>query len=423
MISLANLVKEAKQSPGAAEEQLLVILRDVFPELNVKIVAINTGSEVSLNSINGILTSEGNRRLFFKFHAEEGETQSLIGGEYYRADLLDKLGWNIVKPIAVSTKPGRQCLVYEERHEPTAYEAFGEQDDLYLRTGAYDGGVVKGLLAAEEKYLVKAAGIMTRTLEPASPETASAPLLQLFSHRLIGAGGATPRVDLFYSGKLVTLPDGSKAAFDDVAVKKWVVNGCEMPHTLADIIRLSKKHLAVSALARGPTVVSHGDDHNGNKFYTAGEFITFDPAFAGRHPALLAPIKGTMHNAPLHPFWYYKPGRVHDLIQASFSINADRIEVMHNADKVLASPLRNQLIGLHMEHAWQPLLDELARKNMLPGNWRTIIKCAAFCCPFLAVNMIDPARLPEHPKLSLFNLSKCVETFHRPEWEALRPVS
>jgi hypothetical protein len=226
---------------------------------------------------------------------------------------------------------------------------------------------------------------------------------------------------LFYTGKSVMLPDGSKVVFEEIAAKKWFVNGREMPHTLAEIIALSKKHLAVASLIKGPTVISHGDDHNGNKFFADGEFITFDPAFAGRHPVLLAPIKGTMHNGPLHPFWYYKPGRVHDLIEAKFSVNPDRIEVTHNADKILATPLREQLIALYMKYTWKPLLDQLAQKSMLPEDWRITVKCAAFCCPFLAMNMIDAGRLPEHPRLSLFNLMKCVEAFYMPEWDDLRP--
>jgi hypothetical protein len=420
MTSLANLVKDAKQTPEAAERELLPILREVFPELGVAKLAINTGSEVSLNSINGILTTKDNRRLFFKFHAEEGETQSLVGGEYYRAELLADLGWNVIKPIAVSTKPGRQCLVYEERRDPTAYDVFGEQDDFFLRTGKYDDGTVKSLLAAEEEYLKKATEIMIRTLEPAAPETAKAPLFQLFSHRLIGAGGAVPRVDLFYTGKQVTLPDGKQIAFEDIALRKWVVNGREMPETLAAILALAKKYLAVEELIKGPAVISHGDDHNGNKFFSGGEFIAFDPAFAGRHPALLAPIKGTMHNGPLHPFWYYKPARVQGLFKVSCSIGAERLEVTHNADKILASPLREQIVRLHIDYAWRPLLQELQRRELLHDNWRMIVKCAAFCCPFLAVNMIDAGRLPAYPQLSVFNLLKCVEAFHAAEWEALR---
>jgi len=421
MSALEQLVKDAKQTPAEAERALLPLLREVFPDLNIATIAINAGSEVSLNSINGILTTDKSRRLFFKFHAEEGETQSLIGGEYYRAGLLDKLGCKVTKPVAVSTKPGKQCLVYEERHDPLAYDVFGEQDDVYMRTGTYDDGVVNSLLAAEEKYLRHAAGIMKDTLEPASPDTAKATLLQLFSHRLNSANGAVPRVDLFYTGKPVTLPDGSTAVFEDIAAKKWIVNGRDMPQSLAEIIAFSKKHLSVEELIKGPTVISHGDDHNGNKFFAGTEFITFDPAFAGRHPALLAPIKGTMHNGPLHPFWYYKPGRVHDLIEADFSIKPDRIEVTHNGDKVLDAPVRKKLIAMQIELAWKPLLAELKAKNLLPENWRTTVQCAAFGCPFLAVNMIDAARLPEHPKLSLFNLSKCVEAFHMPEWEALSP--
>jgi hypothetical protein len=420
MSSLEALVKQAKQSPRAAETELLSMLRDIFPELAIETLAINTGSEVSLNSVNGICVTQAGRRLFFKFHAEEGETQSMVGGEYYRAELLANLGLATIKPVAVSTKPGSQCLVYEEITAPTAYDVCGAQDDVYLHTGKYDP-VTEQLLVAEENYIKKATAIMLRTLEPPSPETTNAPLMQLFSHRLNGAGGAVPRLDLFYTGKPVTLPDGTKQPFESIASKKWTINGKILPHTLAEIIQQSKQHLAVETLMHEATVISHGDDHNGNKFFIENEFVTFDPAFAGRHPALLAPMKGTMHNGPLHPFWYYKPARVHDQLQINYSATADQIELMYNAGEILAPPLRKKIVILHMQHVWQPLLNELAQHNLLTKNWRSILKCASFACPFLAVNMIDAARLPSHPQLSLFNLAQCVEAFHMPEWDTLNP--
>ncbi|HVY12258.1 MAG TPA: hypothetical protein VHB73_01680, partial [Alphaproteobacteria bacterium] len=199
--------------------------------------------------------------------------------------------------------------------------------------------------------------------------------------------------------------------------KRWVVNGVEFAAPLAEIIALSKKLLHPASMAMQPTAFSHGDDHNGNKFLIDGEFITFDPAFAGRHPALLAIMKGAMHNGPLHPFWYYEPERVIGRLKIDFNIGA-RIEITHNGAEILASNLREQIFALHARHAWHPLLNELSKRGWLWEGWQDFVRAAAFCCPFLALNMIDPARRagPGGPllpgTLPLFNLAQCVRLFH-----------
>jgi hypothetical protein len=415
---LSDLVKLAKNDPDAAAKKLLPILQEIFPDHAITACNINSGSKVSLNSVNGILTAQDGKRFFYKFHAEEGEKDTLAGREYYQAQMLESRGWPVLKPLAISTAPGRQCLLYNELKAPTAYELFGEADAKYLETGAYDQTQYDALLKAEENYLKKTAKIILETMRPGDVESKNALVHQLFSHRLNGMNGSTPRLDLFYTGHNVTLPDGTKLPFDELAKKKWVINGVEQPHTLAEIIAASRRYLAHTNMTMQPTAICHGDDHNGNKFLVDGEFITFDPAFAGRPPVLLGLIKGPMHNGPLHPFWYYEPERVLPKLNVDFKIEADKIIINHNGAAVLKSPLRDAVLQLHAEHVWKPVLMTLLEKRLLWKEWKDFVRCAAFCCPFLAINMINPDRAPSpgaapyDSKLPLFNLAQCVDIYH-----------
>lgn len=405
-MNLSALVKKAKQDVGAAEKDALVLLQDLFPLLKVQSCRINTSSKVSLNSVNGFLKSADGRELFFKFHAEEGEEESLKDSEYYRAALLEKQGWPIIAPVATSTMPGRQCVVYEKCTAPTAYDAFGAQDSLFLKTGVYDEKEKAALLKAEEDYLKKTTAIMLESLRPAQgTENEKAAIHQLFSHRL---HGVSPRLDLFYQGKHVMLPHGRAISFDELAQKEWVINGLMMPHSLGALIAFCKKNLYASASNSQPCVIGHGDDHNGNKFFMGGQFIAFDPAFAGWQPALLAPIKATLHNALLHPFWYYEPVEVMPKLMINCAVSDKRIEIIHNANAILASPLRQAILTLHRQYVWQPLLAALKQRGLRPDHGDEFLRCAAFCCPFLALNMIDPARGAS----PLFNLGQCVALFH-----------
>ncbi|MBI3419090.1 MAG: hypothetical protein HY053_03030 [Proteobacteria bacterium] len=417
MSTLATLVREAKTDPQGTAKKLLPLLQEIFPARGLTACAINTGSKVSLNSVNGTLQAEDGGHYFFKFHAEEGEEQSLADREYYQAKLLNDLRWPVITPLEVSTAPGRQCLLYEEISAATAYALFGAEDSQYLETKKYSS-LREVLLRAEENYLKKTTAIVLGALQPGSTASQEAPLHQLFGHRLFGTNGATPRLDLFYTGKPVALPDGKTIGFDELAGLRWVVNGREFPHTLAEIIVLCKKLLNPSAMAAQPTAISHGDDHNGNKFLVQGAFTAFDPAFAGRHPVLLSMIKSAMHNAPLHPFWYYEPERVIGKINVDFKISAGKIELHHNGTEILKSPIREEALALYAKHAWHPVLQELENKNLLWNGWRDFVRAAGFCCPFLALNMIDPQRRPAPGvpllplKLPLFNLAQCLGVFH-----------
>ncbi|HVY12041.1 MAG TPA: hypothetical protein VHB73_00590, partial [Alphaproteobacteria bacterium] len=171
MSTLAQLVREAKTDPATAAAKLLPLLQEIFPARKLIRCSINSGSKVALNSINGTLQSEGGARYFFKFHAEEGEEQSLGAAEYYQAKKLAELGWPVIAPLEASHAPGKQCLLYEEISASTAYDLMGAEDAKYLDTKAYDTALEKTLLRAEENYLRRTTAIVLNTLEPGSADS------------------------------------------------------------------------------------------------------------------------------------------------------------------------------------------------------------------------------------------------------------
>jgi hypothetical protein len=413
MITLAKLVEEAKKSPETAAQKLLPLVQEIFPGWSISELTIQT-SKVSLNSINGTVVTNGGVK-FFKFHAEKVGRENMVGREYYQAGKLADLGWPLVRPLAVNGTPGHQCVLYPLINAPTVYDLMGEEDALFLETGHY-GDKVKLLLEAEKQYLEDTTALVLSTLQPGSKDNAAAPLHELFSDRLHRDGETTPRLEEFYLTKPVPLPDGYMIPFTELAEKQWVINHTPLPFTLSQIIELCKKLLNKNNMAEQPSCFSHGDDHNGNKFLIDGKFVAFDPAFAGRHPVLLGLIKAVMHNAPLHPFWYYEPERVLPRLKLDFRIDGNALHVDHNGADILKSPLRQDVYHLYARHVFHPVLEHLAGRNLLWDGWRDFLKCAAFACPFLAVNMINLARGPHASalpaKLALFNLAQCVALFH-----------
>jgi hypothetical protein len=162
-------------------------------------------------------------------------------------------------------------------------------------------------------------------------------------------------------------------------------------------------------MAAQPTAITHGDDHFGNIFDINGKFVAFDPAFAGRHPVLLGMIKHVMHNTLLHPLWYYEPAKVLNKIKIDAVVNGNTVRLTHNAGSVLTSPLRDAMFDLQAKHTWHPVLEELDKRGWLWNGWQDFVRCAAFCCPFLAINMINAER--GDSRLPLFNLAMCLQVF------------
>src|SRR5262249_44985841 len=111
-----HLTAEARRLARAArwrEAEVVVgcLIAETFG-LPVAAVEINR-DRYSLNSLNGFVTASDGRALFFKFHQEEGEADTV--GEYYRAEVLRDAGFPVDLPLHASGEVGRQILPYRPR--------------------------------------------------------------------------------------------------------------------------------------------------------------------------------------------------------------------------------------------------------------------------------------------------------------------
>src|SRR6202521_5565553 len=136
-----------------------------------------TPKAVSLNSFNGFYRADG-EEYFFKTHVEE---QGVLQ-EYYHAELLAKAGYNIVRPLRTLHEEGRQMVIYPVVRWPVMFDLMraveiGQGGDIALET----------LVAAEKRECARLLAIYEATLAPRTAvENASAPIHQLFWHRLTG---------------------------------------------------------------------------------------------------------------------------------------------------------------------------------------------------------------------------------------------
>lgn len=381
-MELVDITKLAKHDTTQAENEVLQFVSLTFPLLHIMKVVINQ-SAVSLNSVNGTLTTVNGTRYFFKFHAEEHESNTV--NEYYNTQKLVEVRLPVIQPLYESTKPGSQFLIYEHITAPTAFELFEDSEKFF---------------PAEEQLLQQVTRTYVETLElTAAEDINDAPIFQLFYHRLVGQ---QPRVDLYYT---------DNPLFQQVADKRWLINGKQYDSTLNQIIIEAKRLLHPRYYDPVPTVIGHGDDHNGNKFYINGEFIFFDPAFAGRQPALLSFVKATAHNTFVHPDWLYNPADlVSNGLVMDWQISDSTVTVNHNWTMQEQDPSRLRELQLQEELVWKPLIAELRKRDWLPGDWQEFIRAALFCCPFLVLNLVDAERYSQDA--SLLALSKCIELYH-----------
>lgn len=378
-MNLFQLTKLAKVDKADAELGVLNFVQTQFPALGVTAVQINQ-SAVSLNSVNGFLRSQ-NQEYFFKFHAEENETVTV--NEYYNSEILAEVGLPVVQPLYQNTKPGSQFLIYEKISAPTAFELFPNRPADFFN--------------AEEQLLQQVQKTYLSTLEMTESELlANAPLYQLFYHRLVGE---QPRVQLFYL---------NNPWFQSIMDKQWVINGKSYNYSLRHLIERSTTLLNPRHYLSQPSVIGHGDDHNGNKFYMDGQFRFFDPAFAGRQPALLSFVKATAHNSFVHPNWLYEPEQlVPNGLAMQWESTPDKLVVQHNWDVQTRDPNRLAELQLQEQLIWKPLIGELRHRGWLPEDWQEYLRCALFCCPFLVYNLLDPKRYTQDT--SILALSKCIE--------------
>lgn len=382
---------------AAAESLLLDFIRETFAldvaSLNLRPLA------TSLNSFNGFLMTVGGRRLFFKSHTES----DTIIGEYYNAAMLAEAGYPVIQPVMSSTEVDKQLLLYEVIDDPAVFDVAWtleneRRDDMTL---------LATLREAQNHADDDLLRLYRATLAPQSAEEAlKAPVHQLFYHRLTGG-----RLTRFYgplpgeSGEdvMIALPDGDHL-MRDVRHAQWVINGQRYAESLDDIIRRAVDLL--NPARADVSIVGHGDAHNGNVFLQTEahppRLLYFDPAFAGRHHPLLDLTKPLFHN--VFAMWMYFPAEKRAVTPISLSIKGKVWQVDYAYD---LPEVRRMFLTSKVARTLKPILRDLRERGQLRDDWRAMLKAALFCCPFLTMNLADPAKFP--PEISLLGLAMAVE--------------
>jgi len=379
-----------------AERLLLGFVRDRFPKLGVSEVQLRP-QVISLNSFNGFLTMEDGSRLFFKTHTEDDTTID----EYYNAKLLADAGYPVIQPLHSSTQTGQQLLIYEVIDDPSVFDVAWSIE--------YEGDKAKLAPLRQAQNLADRhlLGYHKRTLSPQTAiDAAATPIHQLFYHRLVGG-----RLERFYGplpGKgensmSIRLPD-NVYPMEKIRSVKWIINGQKYDESLDDIIES-----AISLLEPGqpgPSVIGHGDAHNGNVFFREADkppsLLYFDPAFAGRHHPLLDLAKPLFHN--VFAMWMYFPQEKARELNISVQRYNGTIEITH--DYTLPE-VRLMFLRSKVDHTLLPLLQELKSRGELRPDWRRYLKAALFCCPFLTLNLADEDRFP--PEITALGLTMAME--------------
>jgi len=338
-----------------------------------------TSDAYALNSVSGRVAQNDGTDLFFKFHVEDGEQDNV--SEYYRASVLADAGLPVEVPVAISAEPGQQFVLYEIRNEPRMV-------DVCLDLDRADGSAAtlsEPLNEARRELDRRVGEVLVRTLR-SDPSGATSSLHQLFHHRLTDGLGNFPGGR--YANWYMNNDD-----FTSVANAHWTINGTSYASTLSELVEQARDLLNPESFIGQPVVTAHGDDHHGNVWVIDTEgtpsLRLFDPAFAGTDvPALLALVKPTFHNVFAHPYWIYHPDEVL-LSHVKVSRNGDEIDV---TDPLSMSPMRQQILDSITQEAWLPLLRAMKDRDVLPSNWRAIVRSALFLCPFLVTNLVTPNR-------------------------------
>ncbi len=341
---------------------------------------------VSLNSINGFLTTEDEEKLFFKTHIEP---QSIIH-EYYNSSILAEAGYPVIQPIYSSTEWGKQLLIYRFFDSPSLFNVVRD-----LEVGNRNDG--EKIISIQRKADQDLWQIYLQTLEFLEAEKhTSAPVHQLFYHRLTGG-----RFHNFYKGINLLLPE-MEINFDGLSEMKWIINGVKYQHTLGELVELATDNLNPSKNSI-PSIIGHGDAHNGNVFYDEEKenLIYFDPAFAGRHSPFLDLTKPLFHN--VFAIWMYYPEEISRNLSIKWEIKNDTVILEHD---FIPHQVRIEILRSKLELVLKPLLSELQTRNWLPERWREDLKLALFCCPFLTMNLSDRKKF--NPQISLLGLATSV---------------
>jgi phosphoglycolate phosphatase-like HAD superfamily hydrolase len=345
--------------------------------LNVDSITL-TPRPVSLNSFNGVYRT-GNEEFFFKTHVEE---QGIIQ-EYYHAELLHDVGYNIVRPLRTLHEQGQQMVIYPVVHWPVMFELARA-----IEIGRSEQAHVARLAAAEKRECERLLGIYQSTLaKSTAAEHAQAPIHQLFWHRLAGE-----RLKSFYIGK--SLPAQKRAEllipFEKISSYQWVINGQPQHYTLDALIERAANVLNPERSAM--TVIGHGDAHFGNVFLENDrDYLYFDPAFAGRHSPLLDVVKPLFHN--VFASWMYFPYECEKECTLDVTVDDQRRAIIAQYDFTLA-PIREAILRTKMQYLLRPLLVWLSAENILQPDWLEVLQSALMCCPLLTVNLFDSGRMP-----------------------------
>jgi hypothetical protein len=332
-----------------------------------------------LNSVSGRVLQSDGAELFFKFHVEEGEQDNV--SEYYRAHVLSEAGVPVEVPVAISVEPGQQFVLYEVRNEPRMV-------DVCLDLDRAEGSVAtlsEPLNQARRELDRRVGEVLVRTLQ-SDPSGAASSLHQLFHHRLTDTSGNFPGGR--YANWYMNNDD-----FTSVAGAHWTINGIRYEQTLNELVEQARTLLQPASFAGQPVVTAHGDDHHGNVWVIRGDdepaLRLFDPAFAGTDvPALLALVKPTFHNVFAHPYWIYHPAEV-PLESVTLSRSGDDFTL---TDSLVLNPMRQQILDSIAQEAWLPLIRAMQQQDLLPSNWRAIVRSALFLCPFLVTNLVSADR-------------------------------
>ncbi len=370
---------------GGAEALLLSFLRETFPQLNITTVTLRPQA-VSLNSFNGFLAMNDGTRLFFKTHVETGN----VVGEYYNAAMLADAGYPVLQPLYSSTRYGQHLLIYPVMDSPTVFDAARAIED----TDTFDSPTAQALTAAQQASDDQLHELYAATLtQQLATEAAAQPVHQLFHHRLAGE-----RYRRFYGqGQTITLPHGQTLSFAALAQYTWTINGAHYSDTLTDIIARAL-HL-LNPAQPGPSIIGHGDAHNGNVFFTDEGLVYFDPAFAGRHHPLLDLTKPLFHNA--FAMWMYFPEAERGDLSITLNADGRHMHVTHNYD---LNALRHMFLESKVQRVLLPILQQLKDHDQLRRDWRAYLKSALFACPFLT---LDLKRFP--PEITLLGLTMAVQ--------------
>jgi hypothetical protein len=369
--------------------------------------------QYSLNSLNGRVTLADGRRLFFKYHNEEGEDKTIE--EYYNAELLREAGYRVDVPVYACGEPGRQILFYALRDDLRLADACRDIEERH----AWDE--MSPIVAAQREYDQQGLAGALRTLTAGEVSAVcKEPIHQLFYHRLVSDGaqaGFGARVERFYVGQQFSFP-GLELPWETLQDLHWNINGVRYQSTLAELFRASGLLLCPERLADHGVVTAHGDAHNANVWYeTIGResprLVSFDPAFAGRQiPALLAEIKATFHNIFAHPLWLYEPAQVERVNHIKVWVENDVFHVEHDWR---LTPLREQFLLSKQELYWSPLLAALRDHGWLPEDWEQIMRLAIFCCPTLVLDLRKGGGSGHTAHSSALGLAIAVMCGSRPE--------